>query len=157
MIKYFCWSYFFFSLSHTPFRLRKRRFPGGLCLQSFHPWVRKIPWRREWWPTPVFLPGEFHGQRSLEGYSSWGHKGSDTTERLTLSVIYIHIFSKSLGQCFCYNNCLTGVGKYKLKSCKQILWLIYSILHTGTYSIWSGVKKSTATGRQIWNSKRALN
>ena len=36
-------------------------------------------------PTPVFLPGEFHGQRSLAGYSPWGHKESDTTERLTLS------------------------------------------------------------------------
>ena len=37
-------------------------------------------WRREWQPTTVFLPGEFHGQRSLEGYSPWGHKESDTTE-----------------------------------------------------------------------------
>ena len=43
-------------------------------------WVRKIPWRRKWLPTPVFLPGEFHGQRSLAGYSPWGHKESDTTE-----------------------------------------------------------------------------
>ena len=49
-------------------------------------------WRREWPPTPLFLPGEFHGQRSLEGYSLWGHKESDTTEWLTLSLsknIYI--------------------------------------------------------------------
>ena len=43
----------------------------------------KIPWKREWLPTPVFLPGEFHGQRSLAGYSPWGHKESDTAERLT--------------------------------------------------------------------------
>ena len=35
-------------------------------------WVRKIPWRRAWQPTPVFLPGEPHGQRSLTGYSPWG-------------------------------------------------------------------------------------
>ena len=49
------------------------------------PWVRKIPWRRKWQPTPVFLPGEFHGQRSLAGYSPWGHKESDTTEWLRLS------------------------------------------------------------------------
>ena len=41
---------------------------------GFDPWVRKIPWRRKWQPTPVFLPGEFHGQRSLVGYSSWGCK-----------------------------------------------------------------------------------
>ena len=47
---------------------------------GFSPWVRKIPWRREWLPTPVFLPGEFHGQRSLVGYSPWGYKESDSTE-----------------------------------------------------------------------------
>ena len=44
----------------------------------------KIPRRREWKHTPVFLPGEFHAQRSWLGYSPWGHKVSDTTEQLTL-------------------------------------------------------------------------
>ena len=39
---------------------------------------QKIPWRRSWLPTPVFLPGEPQGQRSLAGYSLWGHKESDT-------------------------------------------------------------------------------
>ena len=43
--------------------------------------VRKIPWRREWQPTPVFLPGEFHGQRSLVGYSPWGCKALDMPEQ----------------------------------------------------------------------------
>jgi len=38
------------------------------------PWVGKIPWRRAWQPTPIFLPGEFHGQRSLAGYSPWGQR-----------------------------------------------------------------------------------
>ena len=42
---------------------------------GFKPGI-KIPWRREWQPTPVFLPGEFHGQRSQAGGSSWGHKRS---------------------------------------------------------------------------------
>ena len=42
-----------------------------------------IPWRREWLPTPVFLPGEFHGQRSLAGYTPWGLKELDTAEGLT--------------------------------------------------------------------------
>ena len=46
----------------------------------FDPCVRKIPWRRSWQPTPVFLPGESHGQRSLAGYSPWGHKELDMTE-----------------------------------------------------------------------------
>ena len=55
---------------------------------KFDPRVRTIPWRSEWQPMPVFLPGEFHGQRSLVGYSTWGHKDSDTTERSTLWVIF---------------------------------------------------------------------
>ena len=53
---------------------------------GFSPWVGKIPWRREWQPTPVFLPGEFHRQRNLVGYIPWGSKESDTTEQLTLSL-----------------------------------------------------------------------
>ena len=53
---------------------------------SFDPWVRKLPWRRAWQPTPVFLPGESHGQRSLVDYSPWGHKGSDKTEQLSMRV-----------------------------------------------------------------------
>ena len=48
----------------------------------FNPWVRKIPWRRKWQPTPVFLPGTPHGQKSLEGYSPQGRKESNTTEWL---------------------------------------------------------------------------
>ena len=48
----------------------------------FDPWVWKILWRRTGQPPPVFLPGESHGQSSLAGYSPWGRKESDTTERL---------------------------------------------------------------------------
>ena len=40
----------------------------------FDPWVRKFPWRRKWHPTPVFLPGKSHAQRSLVSYGPWGHK-----------------------------------------------------------------------------------
>ena len=47
-------------------------------------WVRKIPWRRKQQPTPVFLPGHFHGERSLLGYSPWGSKESDTIEHLSM-------------------------------------------------------------------------
>ena len=66
-------------------------FPGGsnsICLQckrpGFDPWVRKIPWRRKWLHTPVFLTGEFHEQRSLLDYSPWGCKESGMAERLTV-------------------------------------------------------------------------
>ena len=48
----------------------------------FDPWVEKIPWRRKWQPTPVFLPGKSHGQRSLVGYTPWGSKELDMTEWL---------------------------------------------------------------------------
>ena len=52
-----------------------------ICLQcrrpGFSPWVGKIPWSRKWQPTPVFLPGEFHGQGSLAGYSPLGRKKWD--------------------------------------------------------------------------------
>ena len=54
------------------------RDPWGFSL-----WVRKIPWRRKCQPTPVFLPGESHGRRTLAGYSPWGHEEADTTERLS--------------------------------------------------------------------------
>ena len=65
-------------------------FPFGLAVKTlpamqevgFNFWVEKIPQRRAWQPTPVFLPGESHAQRSLVGYSPWGHKESDTTEQL---------------------------------------------------------------------------
>ena len=69
-----------------------RKIPGGASGKEptcqyrrpkrpgFDPCVGKIPWRREWQPTPAFLLGTFHGQRGLAGYSPWGHKELDTTE-----------------------------------------------------------------------------
>ena len=70
-----------------------REFPGGVsgykknlpanagCKRDKAPsWVRKIPYRRKWQSTQVFWPGEFHGQRSLVGYSPWGCRESDMTE-----------------------------------------------------------------------------
>ena len=66
---------------------KRHRWPG------FNPWVRKIPWRRKWHPTPVLLPGKFRGLRSLVDYSPWGHKKSDTTEQLDwteYSIVYIY-------------------------------------------------------------------
>ena len=63
------------------------------CLQCrrlrFDSCVKKIPWKREWPPTPVFLPGEFHGLRSVAGYSPQGCKEWDTIERLTPSLYHV--------------------------------------------------------------------
>ena len=62
---------------------------GLLFLPDLETWTGKIPWRRKWHPTPVFLPGELHGQRSLACYSPWGCKESDTTEQLSFTHSYI--------------------------------------------------------------------
>ena len=58
----------------TPRWLSGKEFACQCERCGFSPWVRKIPWRRKWQPTPVFLPGKSHGQRRLTGYSSWGCK-----------------------------------------------------------------------------------
>ena len=55
-----------------------------ICQCRRHPWVEKIPWRREWQSAPVFLPGKFHGQRSLAGYCPWGHKQSIRLKQLSM-------------------------------------------------------------------------
>ena len=72
----------------------------------FNPWVRKIPWRRQWHATPVLLPGKSHGWRSLVGCSPWGHTESDTTEQL-----HFHFSLSRIGggngnplQCSCLEN-----------------------------------------------------
>ena len=58
-----------------------------------------MPWRRKQEPTPIFLPGEFHGQRSLAGYSPWGCKDLDTTEWLLLTTGLAAAAAKSLQSC----------------------------------------------------------
>ena len=84
--------------------------PGGLQSMGSqrvrHDWATSLSlltfmhWRRKWQPTPVFLPGEFHGWRSLVGYSPWGHKESDTTERLHLGR-YVSYFNKIIHAWVC--------------------------------------------------------
>ena len=51
-----------------------------------------MPWRRKWHPTPVFLPGKFHGQRSLGNYSPWGRRESDMTEHTAVHKVYDVVF-----------------------------------------------------------------
>ena len=57
-----------------------------------------LPWRRKWQPTPVCLPGEFHRQRSLAGYSPWGHQESDMTEQLTQTHMRLNTTKKKITQ-----------------------------------------------------------
>ena len=92
-----------------------------ICLQwrrhSFDSWVRKIPWRWKHQPTLVFLPGEFHGQRSLAGFSPWGHKELDMTEWLKHTHVIILKFSLH-DEYFNFNPYLDIFISYK------ILWWI---------------------------------
>ena len=77
-----------------PWWLKQQR----MCLQCgrprFDPWISNILWRRKWQPTTVFLPGEFHGQRSLVGLSPWGHKQSDMTIWLTHACVQTYRMSQ---------------------------------------------------------------
>ena len=67
----------------------------------------KSPWSRKWQPTPVFLPGKFHGKRSMAGYSPWSHKESDMTEQLSTHMfIYKEFFSFASFRMMCHG----GVG-----------------------------------------------
>ena len=61
-------------INNPPCQCRRRK------RHRFNPWVRKMPWRRKWQPTPALLPGKFHRDRSFVGYKLWGYKESDTTE-----------------------------------------------------------------------------
>ena len=70
---------------------------AGNMRHGFDPWVGKVPWRRVWWPTPVFLPGESHGQGSLVGYSLWGHEGSKWLKWLSTHIINSGVSSFPLG------------------------------------------------------------
>ena len=77
-------------------------------------WVRSLgqedPWRRAWQPTPVFLPGKFHRQRSLVGYSLWGHKQLDTTERLHFHFHFLSLLNVRVTRVQFLNNvCKTSL------------------------------------------------
>ena len=102
-----------------PLYTRKQGFPGGSegkasacdAGDMFDPWVGKIPWRRKWQSTPVFLPGESHGERSLVGYSPQGLKELDTTERLHYTT---HVNSSEEAQSFCL--CVISVDNQWLRN-----------------------------------------
>ena len=72
-------------------------FPGGTVIKNlpasagdtrdgFNTWMGKIPWSREWQPTPAFMPGKLCGRRSLAGYSPQGHEESETTEHADMNI-----------------------------------------------------------------------
>ena len=93
-----------------------------------HDWATSLSlftfmhWRRKWQPTPVLLPGKFHGRRSLVGYSSWGCKELDTTERINFVIDFQLVDDDSVSQVI-----LTQF--YSLENMKHIyLWFQREIL-----------------------------
>ena len=77
---------------------------------GFDPWAGKIPWRRKWQPTPVFLPGESHGQRSLVGCSPWGCKEMDT--RLSDFTFTFAVNFEFMGNLFIYFLFMGNLNKH---------------------------------------------
>ena len=83
---------------------------------GFDPWVGKIPWRREWQPTPVFLPGESHGQRNLVGYSPWGCKRVRQDLVIKQQQLLLHIIKKSNSLIKCHLRLLIFTQMSDVKS-----------------------------------------
>ena len=103
----------------------------------FYSCVRKIPWRRKWQPTPVFLPGEFHRQRSLVGYSPWGRTESNMTERLSLTHSLIITSFKPL-----FTQCERG-AKQSQENSKRHLWQQSNPSNRSCHiSIWQNIECS---------------
>ena len=88
---------------------------------GFDPWVGKIPWSRKWHPTPVFLSGKFHGQKSLAGYSPWGYKEPDTTEHHQVSATRASYRKKS-------TNILANTVKFILLIYNSVVFNIFTEL-----------------------------
>ena len=80
-----------------------------------NPWIGKIPWRRKWQPTPVFLPGESHGQRSLVGYSPWPLQRVRTTEQLSTQHLLLKP-TKTSGRISSYFKVMPGVIGLKIQA-----------------------------------------
>ena len=94
-----------------------------ICKMSFlHPWVRKIPWRKAWQLSPVFLPGEFQGQRSLVGCSLQGCKESDMTD-----VAPRH---RAINKCPALTGSIICSSHHALWSISQIHSITYSSIHS---------------------------
>ena len=98
--------------------------------RGLDPWVRKIPWRRALQPTPVFLPGESHGQKSLAGYSPWRRTESDTTEATWHTQWEAAVYSTGIppwDTLMTWGWGLMG-GRFKREGIYVYLWLIHVIV-----------------------------
>ena len=124
---------------------------------GFNPWVKKIPWRRAWQPTPVILPREFHGQKSLAGYSPWLQRAGHDWVTNTMIKIYWVIHKRDISysqrveiklfdfkMCFLKDQCIQGntlnvVEDTKIKTVECLLECVWLICHYYMKYIWESV------------------
>ena len=138
-------------------------FPGGAVVKNlpansgdpgdrFAPWIRKIPWKRKQQPTPVFLPGEFHRQRSLVGYSSWGCTELDTTELVHM----LSSFGPQVEDVVHYSRAVSGSSSERDASLGSDLYIMPLSKNTDVklshYNIWP---LNVLFIRIIWESEWA--
>ena len=116
------------------------------------PWVRKIPWRSEWQPTPVFLSGELHGQRSLAGYSPGLQKAGRGRAANTDTALF-HPASVSLLPSI--NDSFLFLSYPELACVKLRLYVSYTsmIPHTHTYIIHKHTHTHTPTTATLFSGK----
>ena len=91
---------------------------GRLRRCNFHHWVGKIPWRKKRQPTPVFLPGKSHGQRSLVDYNLWGRTESDMIEGLSIYALML----------FCHSFLPSAFGALSVGSWVSLIFLHHCVL-----------------------------
>ena len=137
---------------------------------GFNLWVQKIPWRRAWQPTPVFLPGESHGQWSLVGYSPRGGKESyylHGLNRLNTRAVYLYVLPWNDILLFCLlcfgrkkgkNKCIMFVPKelrYSLPFC-DFIFLLYCGHVIKVEQIWSHKNEKHMLRIVEWINRRCL-
>ena len=104
----------------------------------FDPWVGKIPWRRKWQPTPVFLPEEFHGQRSLVGYSPWGHKSQTPLSNYAMTTVLLLGWKRPLWCC-----CARYGGKKSYLCLRFLRWKPKHLRELNTVVLTANLLKSS--------------
>ena len=110
----------------------------------FDSWFEEIPWRREWQPTPVFLPGEFHGQRSLVGYSPWGCKELEKTEQHSFT--FTHTHQADVKQCVHVKSLRLCLTLCDPMDCSPPDFSVHGILQAGILE-WGAMPSSRGSSR----------
>ena len=128
-------------------------FPGGSVVKNlpamrrprYYPWLGKIPWRRKWQPTLIFLPGESHGQRSLVGHSPKVHKESDRTEGTEHACTHM-----SNSTCDPKDYSPPGSSGHGILQARILEWVAISFSRASSWPRdWTHISHVSCTGRRV--------